>query len=43
MVIMIRNGKRKKITKKQFRNYFLNLQARKAVEKEIIKKEDKAE
>ena len=39
---MIRNGKRKKITKKQFRNYFLNLQARKVVENEIIKKEDKA-
>lgn len=43
MVIMIRNGKRKKITKKQFRNYFLNLQTRKAVEKEIIEKKDKAE
>lgn len=39
MVTMIRNGKKKKITKKQFRNYWLNIQARKAVTNEIIKKE----
>lgn len=43
MVIMVRNGKRKKITKKQFRNYFLNLQAKKAVEEETTKKKNKAE
>ena len=41
MVTMIRNGKKKKITKKQFRNYWLNVQARKAVADEVIAK-DKA-
>ncbi len=40
MVTMIRNGKKKKITKKQFRNYFLNLKARKAVAEEVLKKEE---
>ena len=39
MVTMIRNGKKKKITKKQFRNYWLNVQARKVVADEVITKE----
>ena len=39
MVTMIRNGKKKKVTKKQFRNYWLNIQARKAVADEVITKE----
>lgn len=43
MIIMIRNGKRKKITKKQFRNYWLNVQAAKKVKEEIEKNREKKE
>lgn len=34
MITMVRNGKKVKITKKQFRNYWLNVKARKEVEKD---------
>lgn len=37
MITMIRNGKKRKITKKQFRNYWLNIQARKKVAEEVLK------
>lgn len=43
MITMIRNGKKKKITKKQFRNYWLNVQAKKKVFEEMIKEEEKKE
>lgn len=39
MITMIRNGKKVKITKKQFRNYFLNLKLRSQIKQE--QKEDK--
>lgn len=34
MVTMVRNGKKVKVTKKQFRNYWLNIQARNEVKKD---------
>lgn len=34
MVTMVRNGKKVKVTKKQFRNYWLNVKARKEVKKD---------
>ena len=34
MITMVRNGKKVKITKKQFRNYWLNVQARNEVKKD---------
>lgn len=43
MITMIRNGKRKKITKKQFRNYWLNVQAAKKVKEELENNGEKKE
>ena len=40
MITMVRNGKKVKITKKQFRNYCLNLKLRSQVKQE--QKEGKA-
>jgi hypothetical protein len=34
MITMIRNGEKKKITKKQFRNYCLHLKLRNEIKKE---------
>ena len=34
MVTMVRNGEKKKITKKQFRNYCLHLKLRSEIKKE---------
>ena len=40
MITMVRNGKRVKITKKQFRNYCLHLKLRSQIKQE--QKKDKA-
>lgn len=41
MITMVRNGKKVKITKKQFRNYWLNVQLKKEIKGDKNKDEGK--